>query len=234
MGGAGALGMTHRPAITILPYEARWPEQFEVERQALCRLLAPLDVRIEHIGSTAVTGLSAKPIIDVMLGCAHMEEFTTCIPILERHAWEYVPEHEEEFPDRRFLAKPRSEPRQFHLHAVEMGTAFWQRHLSFRDYLRSHPDVASSYEQLKLALAARFGDDREAYTEAKTPFIVDVLRRAEEDARDLGGTRRSTPMRPRPRGILEARGRRVVRDRRGLVTEQRRSAPSSPRSGGTW
>lgn len=186
------LAMTHRSPITIAPYDPGWSERFEVERQALCSLLSPLDVRIEHIGSTAVPGLSAKPIIDLMLGCALMGQFTSCIPVLERHGWEYMAEHEKEFPERRFLAKPRSRPRQFHLHAVAIGGAFWKRHLAFRDYLRSHPEVASSYDQLKIALAARFKDDREAYTEAKAPFIADVLRRADEEVRAPERARRPT------------------------------------------
>lgn len=184
--------MTHGTRIVITPYDASWPALFEAEREALLSLLAPLDVSIEHVGSTAVPGLAAKPIVDLMLGCANIERLGAFIPALEGEGWEYVRAHEDRFPERRFLAKPRSRPRQFHLHAVEWETGFWERHIAFRDYLRRHPDTASSYQRLKIALAARLGDDREAYTEAKAPFIAEVLRRARSEDRSRVRPRRPT------------------------------------------
>jgi GrpB-like predicted nucleotidyltransferase (UPF0157 family) len=170
--------MTHRAPIVIAPYDPSWPIRFEAERRALVSLLAPRSFTIEHVGSTSVPRLGAKPIIDIMLGCDRLAEFETFIPTLEQAGWQYLAEHEAEFPERRFLAKPRRRPRRFHLHVVELHTLFWNRHILFRDRLRQNPEAASSYEKLKISLALRFGEDRESYTDAKAAFIESVLREA--------------------------------------------------------
>ena len=167
--------MAHRAPIVLASYDSSWPSKFDAERLALLSLVAPRCFRIEHVGSTSVPGLSAKPIIDLMLGCDRLSEFERCIPVLERAGWQYLPENEEELPERRFLAKPTTRPRSFHLHAVERHTRFWAHHLLFRDRLRESPEIASSYARLKVALARKFGDDREAYTRGKSIFIASVL-----------------------------------------------------------
>ena len=134
------------------------------------------NVWIEHIGSTAVPGLSAKPIIDVMLGASSLERIESWVPILEGLGYEYMPIHEETMPDRRFFAKPRMRPRHIHLHGVLIGGKFWAEHIAFRDALRSSPLLATRYAELKFELSERFGDDRESYTRAKGPFISAVLK----------------------------------------------------------
>lgn len=174
-------------SIEIAPYDRGWPAAFEAARRELEELLAPLAVRIEHVGSTAVPGLAAKPIVDLMLGCGRLAELDAQIPRLEEVGWHYAPEFEVHLPQRRFLARPRAHPRRFHLHAVELDSDFWARHLLFRDHLRANSDVAFAYEHLKRGLAARFARDREAYTAAKTAFIEEALaeaaRRAERAKR---------------------------------------------------
>ncbi len=170
--------MTHRAPIVIAPYDPSWPIRFEAERRALVSLLEPRSFAIEHVGSTSVPRLGAKPIIDIMLGCARLAQFEAFIPTLEQAGWQYLSEHETEFPERRFFAKPRTRPRRFHLHAVELDTSFWNRHILFRNLLREDPEIAASYEKLKISLALRFGEDRESYTGAKSAFIESVLREA--------------------------------------------------------
>jgi len=167
--------VAHRSPIVLAPYDPSWPSKFDAERRDLLSLVAPRSFRIEHVGSTSVPGLGAKPIIDILLGCDRLSDFEGCIPVLERAGWEYLPEHEDELPERRFLARPTTRPRSFHLHAVALRTRFWENHLLFRDRLRESPEIASSYAALKVALARKFGDDRQAYTRGKSSFIASVL-----------------------------------------------------------
>jgi GrpB-like predicted nucleotidyltransferase (UPF0157 family) len=164
--------------VMIVPWRAEWAQRFAEQRERLLALFAPAEVAVEHVGSTAVPGLAAKPIVDMMLGVRRLVDVEARIPALEDEGWEYVPEHEAVFPERRFLARPAPRPRTHHLHAVELGSAFWRDHLAFRDHLRSHPDEAAAYAELKRELAARFGRDRDGYTEAKTDFVRGVLARA--------------------------------------------------------
>jgi GrpB-like predicted nucleotidyltransferase (UPF0157 family) len=173
--------MVHRAAIVITPYDEAWPARFRAESARLQEAFRDVPVWIEHIGSTAVPGLAAKPIVDIMLGVERLAQVEARIPALEARGYEYVTEHETEIPERRFFAKPRQRPRLFHLHAVERTSDFWRRHLVFRDHLRRHPEEAAAYGALKIALAARFDDDRDGYTESKTPFIEAAVERARRD-----------------------------------------------------
>jgi GrpB-like predicted nucleotidyltransferase (UPF0157 family) len=165
----------HRTPIVLSPYSANWPVVFEEETRRLTAVFAAADVRIEHIGSTSVPGLGAKPIIDIMLGAETLSVIEASVGTLEASDYEYMPAHEAAFPDRRFFAKPKNRPRTVHLHAVEKGGAFWLEHLAFRDALRRDAALASQYFTLKLDLAERCGDDRELYTEGKGPFVPAVL-----------------------------------------------------------
>ncbi len=137
----------------------------------------PSDFVVEHVGSTAIPGMPSKPMIDLMLGAPSLEEAQAVIPTLADLGYQYMPEHEQEIPDRRFFAFPSTRPRQFHLHAVKRNGAFWHKHILFRDRLAAQRELAQEYADLKRSLAARFHDDRAAYTETKTPFILQVLQR---------------------------------------------------------
>jgi GrpB-like predicted nucleotidyltransferase (UPF0157 family) len=133
---------------------------------------------LEHVGSTAVPGLGAKPIIDMLLGVGRLAEVEARLPALEALGYEYVPRFESRLPERRFFVGVAPRGRTHHLHGVEIGGSFWQRQLLFRDCLRSEPETAAAYERLKRDLARRHADDRETYTEAKADFIEAVLERA--------------------------------------------------------
>lgn len=136
-------------------------------------VFADVDAVIEHIGSTAVPGLGAKPVIDVMVGVPALAVVEERIPALDAIDYEYVREYETQFPERRYFRKPRRGPRAFHVHCVVAGGDFWIRHLAFRDYLRAHEDAAAAYEALKRDLAMRLA--KEEYTAAKSPFIERVV-----------------------------------------------------------
>ena len=169
--------MTHPNPIEICSYSRNWPEWFESERALLEVVFASDQMRIEHIGSTAVRGLGAKPIIDILLGACSLSLIEEKIPALLALDYEYMPKHEVVFPKRRFFAKPKTRPRRYHLHAVELDSDFWNEHIAFRDALRSDPKLAHDYEKLKRDLALRCGYDRQAYTDGKDPFIHPVLER---------------------------------------------------------
>ena len=135
-------------------------------------------VAIEHVGSTAVPGLAAKPIIDIMVGVARLKVATQCIEPLGRIGYEYVPDPEAALPERRFFRRGARGAGTHHLQIVEPGSEIWERQLLFRDFLRRHRETAREYQELKEQLAAAHGHNRGAYTEAKTPFIESVISRA--------------------------------------------------------
>ena len=165
--------------VVIVPYDEQWPRLFESERVRLQPLLSGINFRIEHVGSTAVPGLGAKPIIDMMLGVDHLSQIEKRIPAFEQIGYLYVPEIEAMMPEDRFFYRQDAvEMRVYHLHTVELSSNFWRDHLLFRDYLRTHPEVAEQYFQLKRKSAERFRDDRSAYTESKSEFIAAVLAKA--------------------------------------------------------
>lgn len=164
--------------LRIVPYDPSWPLRFAAERRRILAAAGRSLRVIEHIGSTAVPGLGAKPILDLMGGVEHLDDAAALIEPLERLGYEYVPAFEAEMPDRRYFRKGSDGARSHHLHVVERGGAFWRRHLRFRDLLRADAEAARGYYALKLRLARRFGADRQGYTDAKAGFIEAVVARA--------------------------------------------------------
>ena len=165
-------------SVVIVDYDPRWPSKYEEEKDRILGAIGDVAVAIEHIGSTAVPGLGAKPIIDVMVAVSRLADAERCIEPLQEIGYEYVPEYNDVIPERRYLHKGPPEARTYHLHMVELTSGFWERHLLFRDSLRVHPEEAQRYDQLKKDLAAKFGSDRDRYTEAKTSFIESVIAKA--------------------------------------------------------
>jgi GrpB-like predicted nucleotidyltransferase (UPF0157 family) len=153
--------------ITIASYTAEWPRRFELERERLERLLAPwLEGGIHHIGSTAIPGIAAKPVIDMIAGVDDFEGARAAYAPLVASGWTHTP-HRPGIAHR--FAKPG-----FGVHLTEPGSDLWRERLAFRDALRADPDLAAEYEALKLRLA-REHDDLGAYTRAKRAFVAAVL-----------------------------------------------------------
>lgn len=164
--------------IEIQPYDPQWPLRFSEEAARLRWVLpAALKVTLEHFGSTAVPGLAAKPILDIMLIAPEQAQWQSVIAPLESLGYLYWAENPRS--DRMFFVKgmpPFGLKRSHHVHVrLPQDT---ERELGFRDYLRQHPEIATQYAALKQELAARFPTDREAYTQAKSSFIETVLRQA--------------------------------------------------------
>jgi len=164
--------------LIVVDYDPQWPILYEEEKDRILGLIGRLVVAIEHIGSTAVPGLGAKPIIDIMVAVRRLADAEECVEPLQSIGYEHVPEYNEIIPERRYFHKGPAEARTHHLHVVELASDFWERHLLFRDFLRTHPEEAQQYYDLKKELAANYRSDREAYTEAKTAFIESVVDKA--------------------------------------------------------
>lgn len=159
--------------IRISGYDPEWPARFEEERAALAAAIGGWIVGgIHHVGSTAVPGLAAKPILDILAGVRDLEESRACFEPLARLGYVYAPYLADEM---HWFCKPHPSRRAHHLHLVPVGSRRYVDELAFRDRLRADPAVAEEYAALKRALAERFASDREAYTDAKSDFIRQVL-----------------------------------------------------------
>jgi GrpB-like predicted nucleotidyltransferase (UPF0157 family) len=161
-------------SVQIVPYDETWPTRFEQERAILDRAIKRWVVGgIEHVGSTAVPGLAAKPVIDIMVGVDSLEASRAAIPVLSELEYCYFPYR----PDvMHWFCKPSPSFRTHHLHLIPFRSRLWLERLAFRDYLRTHADVAAEYAELKQHLAALHHFDREAYTDAKTPFVERIIK----------------------------------------------------------
>jgi GrpB-like predicted nucleotidyltransferase (UPF0157 family) len=161
--------------LVLSEYQDTWPRQFQqVAEQLLANVSLPA-ARLEHIGSTSVPGLCAKPVLDLLLGVCALEEAEAAIPALASAGFVYRPEHEVTIPDRRYFVRPEGQTLRVHLHAVLLGGLLWRQHLYFRDALRQEPLLREQYATLKRRLAVQHAQDKAAYTEAKAPFIRQVL-----------------------------------------------------------
>lgn len=159
--------------IGIVPYDPEWPDRFESERVLLAAALAPwLAGPIEHVGSTAVLGLAAKPIIDIMAAVESLDASRDAIPAAESLEYNYWPYKAESM---HWFCKPSPTCRTHHLHLVPHQSWLWNARLCFRDALRSDQVLAGDYSALKQYLAQKHRNDREAYTRAKSEFIAEVL-----------------------------------------------------------
>jgi GrpB-like predicted nucleotidyltransferase (UPF0157 family) len=171
--------------IIVGPYDPAWPAKFELEREFVAGCFAVPPLLIEHMGSTAVPGLPAKPVIDLIVLVNDLADGLAAVPALEAGGYSYWRDN----PDKTklFLVKglPPAPHRTHHLH-IHSNRAEIDRHLAFRDALRRDPALRDRYSALKLALARQFRHDRDAYSDAKTAFVDEVVSRT-------GGPRRSHP-----------------------------------------
>lgn len=159
--------------VEIVAYDVSWPDQFEAERARLGEVIAAWLVGpIEHVGSTAVPGAAAKPVIDIMIAVRDLESSRPAIGALAASGYVYFPYRAEVM---HWLCKPSASFRTHHLHLIPFRSELWNERLAFRDALRADPELLAEYVDLKVKLAAMYRWDREAYTEAKAPFVQRVL-----------------------------------------------------------
>jgi GrpB-like predicted nucleotidyltransferase (UPF0157 family) len=156
--------------IRIVPYDSRWPANFEAEAERIRGALGEVAIRVHHIGSTAVPGLSAKPIIDILLEASSLAELDHRSEQLEALGYEAKGEHG--IPGRRYFRRSDELGARTHqLHSFAVRSRQADRHLAFRDYLIAHPQVAQAYGELKRSLAERYPWDIYAYMAGKDAFV---------------------------------------------------------------
>ena len=169
--------------IRVVPYDPAWPAMFARQAAELRDALGAVALRIDHIGSTAIPRLAAKPVIDVQISVTDFEPLDAYRGPLERLGYVFRADN----PDRtkRYFREPPGQ-RRTHIHVRRAGSFSEQFALLFRDFMRAHPDVAAEYADLKIKLAERYSGDRTAYTDAKGPFIWSVIAQADAWAQRTG------------------------------------------------
>ena len=161
--------------ITVVPYDNRWAEEFRKEARAISEVLSKEIVQIHHIGSTAVPGLRAKPVIDVLLEVKDVLALDAYNA--EMTALGYVPKGEFGIPGRRFYLKGLYD-RTHHIHAFNSGSSDAKRHIAFRDYLIAHPAAAREYGDLKARCADQCDNDNDRYCDGKHEFVQKLEKKA--------------------------------------------------------
>lgn len=180
--GMELLGEPGGDPVEVVPYDPEWPARFDFWSERLATALAPTQVVIHHVGSTSVEGLAAKPVIDVLVIVPDVDDEDAYLPGIESCG---VPLRTRE-PDHRYFRPPKGAPRVVQVHVADEKRGWGLNHLLFRDYLRTHPRVRDAYADVKRRLAVTYRDDRLAYNEGKTVFILDTLERAEPWAETVG------------------------------------------------
>jgi len=180
--GAQLIGPQRNDPIELVDYDPAWPGRFEQMRTRLAAALGDTALRIDHVGSTAVPELVAKPVIDIQVSVPDVEDEEAFRAPIEAQGfglrWIDV--------GHRYFRPPPPLPRDYQVHVCTIGSDWERRHLLFRDYLRGHAEAAAEYAALKRSLAAQHTRDRIGYNDAKGPFIEGVIHLTEEWARETG------------------------------------------------
>lgn len=174
--GGMVIGPDRKDPIEIVEYDPEWPARFAAMRARLIRALGPFALRVDHVGSTAVPDLVAKPVIDVQVSVPDVEDEDSFRDAIESLGFRL------RFIERghRYFQPPPGTPRDYQVHLCTIGSDWERRHLLFRDYLRANPMVAHEYGALKMRLASKHRNDRIEYNDEKGPFIEAVARAAED------------------------------------------------------
>ncbi len=172
MNDSQSLELAIHEDVALVPHDAAWLAAFQLEKLRLLRLSPGVFVDIQHFGSTAVPGIPAKPIIDILAGVASMEAADSLTAPLLQFGYTTSAEFNATLIDRRWFMRHAFGRRTHHLHVVVFGSSEWRRRLKFRDALLADARLAAEYAALKVQLAIKHATDREAYTNAKTEFVL--------------------------------------------------------------
>jgi GrpB-like predicted nucleotidyltransferase (UPF0157 family) len=162
-----------RGEVRVVPHDTEWAGVFDEERRTLVEVLGDAILDIQHVGSTAVAGLVAKPVIDIAVAVRDLPGVTAWVPKLETLGYTFFGDREGR--GELFFAKGPEHLRTVYLHVVERGGKRMEEYVRFRDRLIRNPPARAAYSALKEELAALHGDDRKAYTEGKAEFIAEML-----------------------------------------------------------
>jgi GrpB-like predicted nucleotidyltransferase (UPF0157 family) len=174
----------HKHDLAVVPHQPGWIDLYQQEARLLRNTLGERAIQIKHIGSTAIPGMAAKPIIDMMVAIASLTQAQELIPVLETIG--YIYRVSDPVPERMFFAKEsKPEYRTHHLNLTEFRSVFWRNQILFRDYLRKHQEMANTYVVLKQALAKESAQTNQIDREGKTAFVTQVLAMAEKEKTGL-------------------------------------------------
>lgn len=162
--------------VTVYPYDPTWADEYAKEEKILKQLLKDFDVRIEHVGSTSIPGLSAKPIIDIAIGSKTEEILFQVAKCLEDAGYDMLNAYE----DRGEILARKGAPecRTHYIHIQLLGSEYWNEFVYFKKYLLDHPESVKEYQKLKEELSVKYADERKKYTAAKNEFITNILEKA--------------------------------------------------------
>ena len=166
-----------RGTVKVVPYREQWAKEFEKEKTRILKVCKDKIISIEHIGSTSVPGLSAKPIIDISVGIKRLKDAKTLLPALKTLGYEFYRDFQRQ---RLFVAKGSDERRTHYLHIMRFKGAKWKTDQLFRNYLRTHPKEIERYSALKQRLAENHANDREAYSNGKDAYIKSIIAKAQK------------------------------------------------------
>ncbi len=170
--------------IEIVEYNPLWPAMFQSEKSFLESIARKwIYGQIEHVGSTSVPGLAAKPVIDIMFGVESLGSSREAIEVLQHGGYCYAPYKTDVM---HWFCKPSEHYRTHHLHLIPFNSPLWHERINFRNMLRSNNELASDYASLKRGLALRYPENREAYTNQKWPFIQKALKQLRAESRSRG------------------------------------------------
>lgn len=169
----------HKDKVSLVPHSSNWHKEFEQEKEKLQTILGNIALAIEHIGSTSIPGLSAKPILDIAVAVENIEALKSVIPILTEAEYDILDSIETK--GEVLARKGTPDNRTHYIHVEIFGDTYWNNHIMFRDFLLKHQEYVEAYEKLKKDLAIQFSDDRKKYTDAKNDFIQNVLKLAQKD-----------------------------------------------------
>lgn len=172
---AGSVDRAIHEEVHLAAYSDTWPDLFAAERDRLTDMFPARLLAVEHFGSTAIPGMPAKPIVDILAGVESMEVADSLLEAILACGYTTSREFNATLPDRRWFMRSAAGRRTHHLHVVVLGGKEWTERLRFRDILRSDEGLAQQYAKLKSALASRHRSDREAYTDAKSEFVRSVI-----------------------------------------------------------
>lgn len=162
--------------VTVYPYDETWPMEYKKEEEILKRHLTNLNVRIEHVGSTSIPGLSAKPIIDIAIGAKSEENLFEVAKRLEDAGYDILNSYEEK---GEVLARKGSpECRTHYIHIQLLGSEYWNEFMYFKRFMLDHPESVKEYQELKEELSVKYADERKKYTASKNEFISNILEQA--------------------------------------------------------
>ncbi len=163
-----------RGELRVSPYREEWKNLFEIEKRDIEKAIGDYIEDIQHVGSTSIPGMSAKPILDIAIAVKDFEEARICIKPLCKMGYTFKGENG--IPRRHYFLK--GEPCTHHIHMLEKDNEEWEKLILFRDYLRSNQNIAEEYKELKRNLLQRLRGDRKAYQAAKADFVEAVIRKS--------------------------------------------------------